>query len=84
MLQETLIPGLEFANRFELTNKEMNTLVPFLSRPYTATDLAEKLNMSKVTLYGLIQRLKLKQLLKLKDRDSTGNNLYQFNIEILE
>jgi len=83
MLPSTLIHGLKFAARHDLTNKEMLVISEFIIKPYTNADLAELLGINKKTLYGFMQSLKLKNLLSLKDRDSDGNNLYQFNEEIL-
>ena len=79
MSSEVLIPGLEFAKEFELTQREISVLIPFLEKPYTTLELADFLKVNKTTLHHLIQRLKLKQLLVLKERDAKGTNLYEFN-----
>jgi len=83
MPEETLIPGLQFAALHKLTNKETEVLLPFLERPYTTAQVSEKLGVHKTTLHHLIQRLKLKNLLILKNRDENGTNLYEFNKAIL-
>ena len=84
MSSEVLIPGLKFANKHNLTQKEIEVLVPFLEKPYTTLELSEVLGVHKTTLHHIIQRLKLKSLLVLKNRDIRGTNLYEFNLEQLE
>jgi len=84
MNSEVLIPGMNFANKHNLTQKEIEVLVPFLEKPYTTFELAEVLGTHKTTLHHLIQRLKLKNLLILKSRDEKGTNLYEFNVAQLE
>ena len=80
MNPKVLIPGLKFANKHDLTQKEIEVLTPFLEKPYTTFELAKVLGVNKTTLHQLIQRLKLKQLLVLKNRDAKGTNLYEFNL----
>ncbi len=84
MNSEVLIPGMNFAKKHNLTQKEIEVLVPFLERSYTTSELAEMLGVNKTTLHGIIQRLKLKNLLVLKNRDAKGTNLYDFNKSQLE
>jgi len=84
MNSEVLIPGMNFANKHNLTQKEIEVLVPFLEKPYTTAELAEVLKAHKTTLHHVIQRLKLKNLLVLKNRDEKGTNLYEFNVSQLE
>lgn len=81
---EVLICGLKFADKHALTQKEIQVLIPFLEKPYTTFELAEVLGVHKTTLHHLIQRLKLKNLLVLKDRDERGTNLYEFNLSQLK
>ena len=81
MNSEVLVPGLEFAKEYDLTQREITVLVPFLKQPYTAAELAEVLKANKTTLHHTIQRLKLKRLLVLKNRDSKGTNLYEFKLK---
>ncbi|KKL05981.1 hypothetical protein LCGC14_2600590 [marine sediment metagenome] len=80
MSSEVLIPGMKFANKHNLTQKEIEVLVPFLEKPYTTLELSKVLGAHKTTLHHLIQRLKLKNLLVLKNRDAKGTNLYEFNL----
>jgi len=84
MNSEVLIPGMKFAIKHNLTQKETEVLVPFLEKPYTTSELSELLKAHKTTLHHVIQRLKLKNLLILKDRDAKGTNLYEFNALQLE
>ena len=84
MSSEVLVPGLKFANKHNLTQKEIEVLIPFLEKPYTTFQLADVLGAHKTTLHHVIQRLKLKSLLVLKDRDEKGTNLYEFNLSQLE
>ncbi len=84
MNSEVLIPGLKFAKKHNLTQKEIEGLVPFLEKPYTTLELSEVLEVHKTTLHHVIQRLKLKNLLILKNRDTKGTNLYEFNTFQLE
>ena len=80
MSSEDLVFGLKFANKYNLTQKETEVLIPFLEKPYTTLELSELLKAHKTTLHHVIQRLKLKKLLVLKNRDEKGNNLYEFNL----
>lgn len=75
---------MNFANKHNLTQKEIEVLVPFLEKSYITSELAELLGAHKTTLHHTIQRLKLKNLLVLKNRDEKGNNLYEFNTSQLE
>lgn len=84
MSSEVLIPGMKFANKHNLTQKEIEVLVYFMEKPYTTSELAEVLGAHKTTLHHVIQRLKLKDLLVLKNRDAKGTNLYEFNLSQLK
>ena len=84
MNPEVLIPGMKFATKHNLTQKEIEVLVPFFEKPYTTLELSEVLGVHKTTLHHVIQRLKLKNLLVLKDRDEKGTNLYEFKLSQLE
>lgn len=83
MTTEDLIPGLSFARKYDLTHKEIEVLILFLKKPYTVSELSESLGAHKTTLHHVIQRLKLKNLLILKNRDGKGTNLYEFNLSQL-
>ena len=83
MSHEAIILGLRFAQKHNLTQKEIEALIPFLEKPLTTTQLAEILGANKTTMHHLISRLKLKNLLILQERDENGTNTYQFNVENL-
>jgi len=83
MSQEALIEGLKFARKHNLTGREIEVLIPFLEKPLTTAQVAEKLGSNKTTMHHIIQRLKLKNLLVLLERDDKGTNLYQFNVQNL-
>ena len=84
MNSEVLIPGLRFARKHSLTPKEVEVLILFLERPLTIVELSKILEANKTTLHHVIQRLKLKKLLILKNRDSKGVNLYEFDVSQLK
>ena len=84
MDSKVLINGLKFAIEYELTTKEMKVLILFLEKPLTNSEVAKILEANPTTLPKTIQRLKLKRLLVLKDRDSQGNNLLEFNPKLLK
>ena len=84
MSSEILIPGMKFANKHNLTQKELEVLVPFMEKPYTTFELSKVLGAHKTSLHHIIQRLKLKNLLVLKNRDAKGTNLYEFDLPQLE
>jgi len=83
-MPKSLIPGLEFAKKHSLTPKEIIVLIPFLNGPHTTADIADKFGVPKNPLHHDVMRLKLKHLLILKDKDKTGNNIYEFNKEQLK
>ena len=82
MNPEVLIPGMKFVKEYNLTQKEIEVLIPFMEKPYTTSELAGVMEVHKTTLHHLIQRLKLKNLLVLQDKDSNGNFLYGINPEV--
>ena len=84
MKPEVLILGMKFAEKHNLTQKEIQMLIPFLEKPYTTLELSELLGAHKTTLHHIIQRLKLKNLLVLKNRDAKGTYLYEFNLAQLK
>lgn len=79
MNPKDLIVGLEFSRKHDLTPRETEVLIPFLEKPYTTQALAKELQANKTSLHHIISRLKLKDLVILKDRDEKGTNLYEFN-----
>lgn len=81
---DVLIAGMKFAKEYELTQKEIAVLIPFFEKEYNNLELAGLLNCRKTTLHHTLQRLKLKKLIVLKNRDEKGTNFYEFNKSILE
>lgn len=78
---QTLLPGINFAIKHSLTNKEARVLREFiLHKTRTAQEIADALEYGKTLAHHDIQRLKMKNLIVLKDRDKKGTNLYKFNI----
>lgn len=83
MNSEALIPGMKFVLEKDLTPKEIEVLLFFLERPHTNNELVEKMNVPKTTIFHKLRSLRLKKILILKNRDDKGNNLYEFNKDIL-
>ncbi len=79
MNSEVLIPGMSFARKYNLTQKEIEVLSLILEGPHSIPELSVVLEANQKTLHHIIQRLKLKNLLVLKNRDAKGTNLYEFN-----
>ena len=79
MNSEVLIPGMKFASKYNLTQKDIEVLTLIFEKPCTTSELAEVLKSHKKTIHHVIQRLKLKSLLILKNRDNKGTNIYEFN-----
>jgi len=83
-IRNELSPGLTFAMKHKLSPEQMRVLLKFLEKPYNTKDLAPELGLKQGTLHHLIMRLKLKGMIRLKERDDKGNNTYEFNEEVLE
>jgi DNA-binding MarR family transcriptional regulator len=79
-----LIDGLNFAKKYELTPKEIEVLIYFLEQPYSNEGLAVVLKSPKPTLHHIIQKLKLKNLLVIKNKDKNRTIFYEFNSSLLE
>ena len=84
MNSEVLIPGMSFAKEYNLSQKDIEVLALILGSPHTVPELAAELKANPKTIHHTIQRLKLKNLLVLKNRDAKGTNLYEFNKSQLE
>lgn len=84
MFSTDLIPGLKFAIEHELTLRDMEVLVLFLEKPLTNSEAAKILKAVPSTLHKTLQRLKMRKLLVLKDRDFKGNYLYKVNPQIVK
>jgi len=83
-MREDLLPGMEFAKTNRLTYKEIEAILPFFNKPYTAQELADEIKVCVKTLQHVLQRLKLKGLIELKSRDENGTNLYELSHEFTE
>lgn len=83
MIPEALISGMDFVMKHKLTLKEVEVLIPFLEKSYTISELSDILEMHKTTLHAHILKLRLKNLLILKEKDSKGIHFYEFNLEKL-
>lgn len=81
---EILIPGIKFIDKYKLTKQELKVLIPFFEKPNSNPELSNLLGIHKKTLHNLMQRLRFKNLLVLKERDSKGTNIYQLNSSQLE
>lgn len=77
-----LIPGLEFAKRHDLTNRETEILLQIIAGPKTIIELSESVKRNKDTIYQTIFRLKLKNIIKTKTKDEKKNIIYELNEEI--
>lgn len=84
---EALIPGMRFASKHNLSQKEIQLIALFIKKPdrsYTIPELSKLLGANKKTLHTLIQRLRLKSLLVLKNREINGTNLYELDVSSLK
>ena len=79
MSQQDLILGLKYAQKHGLTHREIELLLYFLNKKYTAEQLSSEMNKNVTTVYHVIQRLKLKNLISITDKDEKGTNIYEFN-----
>lgn len=78
-MNDELLPGLEFALSHNLTNKEIRVLLPFLKEERTAEKIATYIGSRTGSIYPIIQRLRLKGILILKDKGEGGACLYGIN-----
>lgn len=67
--RKKILPGLEFAIKYALTKKEIQLLILYLEKPRDSPELTGKYGINPTGLNHIVQRLKLKGLLQLKDRD---------------
>jgi len=82
MEPKTLNDGFEFAIEHGLTKRETEILILFLERPRTTLEVAAILKANANPVHHTIQRLKIKKILILKNRNSSGTCLYKFNDEL--
>ena len=77
---EELLAGLKFADRYGLTPKEVEVVIPFLDGPQSTLQISNKIEIRKVTVHGIIQRLKFKNLLSLEEVGTKGTFTYKLNL----
>ena len=84
MDKRVLSPGLIFSSKKKITIKECETIVPFLEQDHTADSASLALGSKKTEVYGLIRRLVLKRILRVKSKDERGNLVYEFNQKAMD
>jgi len=72
----TFTKGLNFVLDNKLTVKELEVYTQLHLENQSAGDLAEKLGKPKTTVHNLISRLRIKNLVQMKSKDSDGNMIY--------
>lgn len=76
---ETLLPGLTYALKHALTQREMKVLLCLMEKPASMQQISSRTKINLKTLHTFIQSLKLKGIIALLDRDAKHNNIYEFN-----
>ena len=71
------------AIKYRITPREMQVLNWFLVKSWRISELVDKKKQVKMTVYHIVQKLELKKLLVIKDRDPMGAIIYEFNEELL-
>lgn len=83
MEKHQLIDGLAFAEYHKMTPHEIFIFNKFLHTDWNVSDLAIETDENPGTLSCAIQRLKMKRLIKIKEkRDNV--NIYELNPECLK
>lgn len=72
----TFTKGLNFVLVHRLTLKELEVYTQLHIEQKTAKALAETLDKPKTTVHNLISRLRIKQVVEMKSKDSEGNIVY--------
>lgn len=81
MKQISELVGLEMVDKYSLTRGEVNVLLTFIKKGnFSNEGLATEQKKLKSNVYDLMQRLRLKKLLKFVDKDIKGNNIYGVNL----
>jgi len=84
MNKADLISGLKFAVKYSLPKREIELLLCFLEKDMTALESRDELGLKNITtMHHMIGRLRLKNLLILKDVDANGKQTYQVNPDVL-
>ena len=81
MNPEQIINGLIFAKKHNLNQNEIICLIPFFEKAYTVKELAEKNIIKYSSLHPTLFKLKLKNLIFVKDTDKQGNHLLELKEE---
>jgi DNA-binding CsgD family transcriptional regulator len=82
MKPQVLTDGIKFAVKYSLTKREMEILSLFLEKSLTTAEAAKILQSNPNPVHHTIQRLKLRNILVFKSRDSQGNNMLMFNEQL--
>lgn len=82
MESKTLLNGFEFAIKYSLTKREVEILILFIGKNLKLSEVAEILESNANTLHHTMQKLKLKGVLILESKDTTGHHIYKFNEDI--
>ena len=81
MNPEQIVNGLMYAKKHNLSKNEIVCLIPFFEKAYTAKELAEKNIIKYSSLHPTLFKLKLKNLIFVKDSDKKGNHLLELRKE---
>ena len=81
MMNEDFIKGLKFSCFKELSPREIEVLLILLNGPQTVDGLIKLVDINKSTLYSIIQKLRFKDIVSVKNRTSLGSSVYQLSIE---
>ena len=81
MKPEQIVNGLIYAKKYNLTQNEIICLIPFFEKAYTVKELAEKNIIKYSSLHPTLFKLKLKNLIFVKDSDKQGNHLLELRKE---
>lgn len=79
-----LLDGLKFAVKNNLSQKEIETVIPLLDKPMSLKDLASELHgRSSITVGAILTRLRLKHVVKVVNLTETGGNVWALTEESL-
>lgn len=81
MTEETkseLLEGLRFVHKHNISPSETVLLIQLVQRDMTAKQLHEVTSMSLGRVQTIVSRLKLKNVVELKDKDDKRRHIYSF------
>lgn len=84
MNQETLLHGLNFVKKYELTLRELDVLLRFFEKDWMVVELGDAIQWHRTTVHGVISRLKLRGLVIHKGRTESGHHLFGLNPEFFQ